>query len=255
MSGSTENSSTANNGEQKSALCIIVETKGSSPRKTGAKMIVYEDGSIKGTIGGGALEKNVIHNAKKVIVSGIPELFRHDLLHQHAMCCGGTVFIYIEPIVKKKKLFIFGAGHTGKALAEFSEKTDFEIFVIDGRKEMLDQINGENISKMNIEPMKALPALKFNADSFICVMTHDHELDREILAYCLRQPHSYLGMIGSKRKVEVTKKLFSESAFATEEELNSIDMPMGFNIGAEGPDEIAISILSKLIAVKNKIAK
>ena len=86
------------------ALCTIVNTKGSTPRKVGAKMIVYENGSIFGTIGGGELERSVIKNATGVMKEKTPKLFRHDLLHQHNMCCGGTVEIYIEPIMEKKKL-------------------------------------------------------------------------------------------------------------------------------------------------------
>src|SRR3989337_2159508 len=104
-------------GEMEAAFCIIVNTKGSTPRKKGAKMIVYEDGSIKGTIGGGALEERVILDAVRVMRDGSPELTRHDLLHQHSMCCGGSVDIYIEPVEKKPDLYIFGAGHTGQALA------------------------------------------------------------------------------------------------------------------------------------------
>ena len=104
---------------ENAAVCIIVNTKGSTPRKAGAKMIVYENGKLFGTIGGGDLEKKVIENAQTIIASKEPKLFRHDLLHQHGMCCGGTVEIFIEPIMKKNKLYIFGAGHTGQALAKF----------------------------------------------------------------------------------------------------------------------------------------
>src|SRR5437868_9780980 len=92
------------------ALCVIINTKGSTPRETGAKMLVYPDGGIYGTIGGGDLEKKVISNALGVLEKKEPSSFKHDLLHQHNMCCGGSVEIYIEPIMKKNKLYIFGAG-------------------------------------------------------------------------------------------------------------------------------------------------
>lgn len=235
----------------KAAECVIVETKGSTPRKIGAKMRVWEDGIIEGTIGGGNLEREVIKNALETIKSCQPKLYKHDLLHQHSMCCGGTVLIFIEPIMTKKHLYIFGAGHTGAALVEYASNLKFEIFVIDNRPEYIDKIKIEGVNKMAIDHQKILTSLPFDDDTYVVIMTYDHSFDREILSYCLRQPHAYLGMIGSKRKIELTKKMFLEADIATKEELDAVDMPMGLNINADGPDEIAISILAKLIEVKN----
>lgn len=235
----------------KAAECVIVETKGSTPRKVGAKMRVWEDETIEGTIGGGNLEKEVIKNALETIKNGEPKLYKHDLLHQHNMCCGGTILIYIEPIMTKKHLYIFGAGHTGAALVEYASKLDFEIFVIDGRQEYIDKIKIEEVNKMAIDHQKILSSLPFDENTYVAIMTYDHSFDREILAHCIRQPHAYLGMIGSQRKIELTKKMFIEAEIATLEELDAVDMPMGLKINAEGPDEIAISILAKLIEAKN----
>lgn len=238
---------------RKAALCIVVSTKGSTPRKAGAKMIVYENKEVFGTIGGGNLEKKVIENALQQIKENIPKYFKHDLLHQHNMCCGGTAEIYIEPIMQKKKLYIFGAGHTGKALAKYAVYLDFDIIVIDDRKEYLDDFDVPDVDKMNLTHQLALQALPFDENTFIAILTYSHDVDREILAYCLKKPYTYLGMIGSQRKIEVTKKMFIEGEIATTEELAKVDMPMGLNILAESPDEIAISILAKLIEVKNKV--
>ncbi len=235
----------------KAAECIIVETKGSTPRKVGAKMRVWEDGSINGTIGGGNLEKQVIENALDRIKDGKPKLYKHDLLHQHSMCCGGTVMIYIEPIMTKNNLYIFGAGHTGAALAEYASKLDFEIYIIDDRAEYLNQIETSGVNKMEFDYKKVLPSLPFDEQTYVVIMTYEHSHDRDILSYCINQPNAYLGMIGSQRKIELTKKMFLEGKIATEKELNKVDMPMGLNIDAEGPDEIAISILAKLIEEKN----
>jgi xanthine dehydrogenase accessory factor len=239
------------NGKLKAALCIIVQTKGSTPRKVGAKMIVKEDEKIIGTIGGGNLEKKVIENALFQIKKNEPKLFKHDLLHQHNMCCGGSVEIYIEPIKKMNRLYIFGAGHTGKALAKFANQLDFDIYVIDDRKEYIDDIEIEGINKLNLDYKKVLPSLPFDKNTYIVIMTYEHAHDRDILGYCINQPHTYLGMIGSKRKVELTKKMFKEGKLASKTSLDKIDMPMGYNIGAESPEEIAISILAKLIEIKN----
>ncbi|HJY64552.1 MAG TPA: XdhC family protein [Ignavibacteria bacterium] len=235
----------------KAAICTIINTKGSAPRKKGAKMLVYSDGSIKGTIGGGNLEKKVISEAIEVINKQEPSTFKHDLLHQHGMCCGGAVEIFIEPVMKIKKLFIFGAGHTGHALAKFANDTGFDVYLVDDRKEYIDQCNVDEINKMNLEHTAALQALPFDKNTYVVITTYSHQIDRDILAYCVKQDWAYLGMIGSKRKVHMTKKMFIESNIGTEEELNKINMPIGIDINAETPEEIAISILAELIKVKN----
>ncbi len=234
------------------ALCTIVETKGSTPRKVGAKMIVYQDGKIAGTIGGGNLEKNVIANALEQLKLNQPKTYKHNLLHEHNMCCGGYLSIYIEPIMKKNKLYIFGAGHTGHALADHASKIGFDIYIIDARKDYLDDINVQGVNKMNVEYKDALPSLPFDDNTYITIMTYEHAFDRDILSFCIKQPFAYLGMIGSKRKIELTKKMFLKGKIASEMELKKVDMPMGININAEGPQEVAISILAKLIQVKSR---
>jgi xanthine dehydrogenase accessory factor len=238
---------------RKAALCIVTSTKGSTPRKTGAKMIVYSDGRISGTIGGGDLEKKVIQNALDVIKSGKPGIFKHDLLNQHGMCCGGIVEIYIEPVMNKKKLFIFGSGHTGHALAKYAVNFDFDVYIIDDRKDYIEELHIEGVNKMNLEHTAAMQSLPFDEDVFIVIVTYSHQIDRDILAYCMKKPFAYLGMIGSRRKIEVTKKMFIESKIGTEEDLKKIHMPIGMDISAETPDEIAISILAEMIKVKNKV--
>lgn len=240
-------------GTANAAVCTIVNTKGSTPRKAGSKMIVYEDGSIYGTIGGGELEKVVIKNAAEIISTKEPKLFRHDLLHQHGMCCGGTVDMFIEPIIKKNKLYIFGAGHTGQALSKLSADYDFETVLIDDRKEYISNCTIADVNKMCLPYQQALKLLPFDEQTYVCIMTYSHPIDRDILAYCVKKPFAYLGMIGSMRKVEMTKKMFAEGLNISYSELEKIDMPMGVNIGAEGPEEIALSIIAKLIAVKNKV--
>jgi len=243
----------ARNQNQKLALCVIVNTKGSTPREQGAKMLVYPNADIYGSIGGGELEKSVISNALKALKSGKSELYKHDLLHQHNMCCGGSVEIFIEPIMEKNKLYIFGAGHTGHALARHALSLDFEVVVIDDRKEYLDQISVEGINKLHLHYEQALPLLPMDEQTYICIMTYSHPYDRDILSYCLKRPVAYLGMIGSRRKVEMTKKMFVDAGVGSESELEKVDMPMGIDIDAETPDEIAVSILAKIISVRRKV--
>lgn len=233
------------------ALCIVVNTRGSAPRVAGTKMLVYEDGKISGTIGGGNLEKKVIENALAVIKNKNPKLFRHDLLHQHNMCCGGSVDIYIEPVMKKNKLYIFGAGHTGQALATLAQDFDFEIVLIDDRKEYIDACEINTVNKMNLPFSQALQLLPFDDHTYNVILTYQHDTDREILAHCLGKPNAYIGMIGSRRKIEITKKMFVEAGVSSLDLLEKVDMPMGLDIHAETPQEIAASILAKLIKVKN----
>lgn len=237
---------------ENSALCVIVSTQGSTPLKSGAKMLITESGKIYGTIGGGNLEKKVIENAKKIITAQQSELFNHNLVQQHGMCCGGTVSIYIEFIMKPEKLYIFGSGHVGRALVNLAVNLPFDVFVIDNRKNELDQITDSSITKIPLQYNEILPHLKFDSNTYVAVMTYDHQIDREILAFCIKKEFAYLGMIGSNRKVEITKKMFLSTHMFSEEDFAKVDTPMGLEISAESPEEIAISIMAKLIAVKNK---
>jgi xanthine dehydrogenase accessory factor len=235
------------------ALCIVVNTKGSTPRAKGAKMLVYADGKISGTIGGGRIEKKVIEDALRILTNGEPGIMHYDLLKELQMCCGGAMDIYIEPVMSKNKLYIFGAGHTGHALAKRAIEFDFEVTVIDDREDYLNEIVLSGIQKIYGKYNEVLPLLPFDENIYITIMTYSHPLDRQVLSFCVQKPHAYLGMIGSQRKVEVTKRLFEEESIGTIEQLEQVDMPMGIDIGADGPDEIAISILAKLLSVKNKV--
>lgn len=235
------------------AVCTVVNTHGSTPRKMGSRMLVLADGSITGSIGGGALEKRVIADALRVIASRTPQLFKHDLLHQHHMCCGGSVHIYIEPVGHQPRLFIFGAGHTGQALSRYALDAGFEPYVIDDRPEYIAQAETPGVQRMPLGHAAALQAIPFDDRAYIAIMTYDHAIDREVLAHCITRPFAYLGMMGSRRKVEVTRKHFIEGGIATAEALELVDMPIGVAIAAHTPEEIAISIVARLIHVKNTL--
>lgn len=238
-----------------SALCVIVSTQGSTPLKTGAKMLVTQSGKIYGTIGGGYFEKSVVENAMDVMKKNESKLFQHNLMQQHNMCCGGTVNVYIESIMPSEKLYIFGAGHVGRALANYASSLSFEVYIIDERMEEIKQIENNLVNKLNLKYDKVMASLPFDDRTYIAIMTYDHQIDREILAYCIKKKFAYLGMIGSKRKVEVTRKMLLSTQMFSEAEISKVDMPMGFDTKATGPEEIAISILAKIIEVKNSNGK
>jgi xanthine dehydrogenase accessory factor len=240
---------------QEAALCTIVSTIGSTPLKSGAKMIVWENGQIFGTIGGGRLEKAVTDDAVSVIKNRKPQLFSHELKDQHRMCCGGSLEIFIEPIMQSKKLFIFGGGHVGKAIVKHALDLDFDISVIDSRKEIFNDWTFTGFSKVTGEFADVLPTLGFDESSFIVIATYDHQTDREVLSFCINKPHYYLGMIGSKNKIAITRQKFISAGIAAKEDLDNVDMPVGIDINAETADEIAVSIVAKLISEKNKPIK
>ncbi|MBI5857694.1 MAG: XdhC family protein [Sphingobacteriales bacterium] len=233
------------------ALCIITETRGSTPLKAGAKMIVWQDKKIFGTIGGGNLEHKVINDALTVMQNNTAQLFEHQLVRDHQMCCGGTVFIFIETIKKRNKLIVFGAGHVGKEVVKFARSLNFQISLVDERVEMFSGLQLEDVKVFHMHHRQFLSQAEIDENTYVVICTHLHQYDREILARCIKRPLAYLGMIGSKRKIAITKKAFLSQGLATEQELSSVDMPMGFDIGGNTPAEIGISIVAKLVAVMN----
>lgn len=239
------------NGQKPAALCIVTDTQGSTPRKTGAKMIVYADGSIYGSIGGGSVEKEVAQMACRLIASGKPVRAVFNLEQDLGMHCGGKMEVYIEPLVAQKKLFIFGAGHIGKSLAGFARDLAFAVTLFDPREGIFGSGEFAGFSLMNKDYFEAIEESVFDTDTFIVIVTPKHISDEEILAIVARKPHAYLGMIGSSRKVDLVKKRFLEEKILTAEELDNIDMPIGIKFKADTPAEIAISILAKLIDERN----
>ena len=242
------------NGSKSAALCIVIDTQGSTPRKQGAKMIVTADGTIYGSIGGGSIEKEVADMAVNLIGSGKPAKVAFNLDKDLGMHCGGTMEVYIEPLNRLQKLFIFGAGHIGKALAGFARQLEFSITLFDPREDIFKDDIFTAFTCINKDYFKAIEEAVFDDNTFVVIVTPKHLYDEEILAVAARKPHAYLGMIGSSRKVDLIKKRFLEENILTREELLKIDMPIGIRFNAETPQEIAISILAKLIDVRNTAA-
>ncbi len=236
----------------KAALCIVTETIGSGPGKAGSKMLVYSDGSSKGTIGGGAVELEVIGLAQKQLSLGKPIMVSFNLSEDLKMSCGGKMQVYIEPLGIIPRLIVFGAGHVGQAVAKLAPGLGFSTLVIDPREDLIATINGPG-SKGIVSPyLTALHDLIFDENIYIVITTPNHATDETLLIQCATQQYAYLGMIGSRRKVEEIKRRAIETATIPAHILPLIDMPIGIPIATETPAEIAISILAKLIDVKNK---
>ena len=236
---------------RKAALCIIVETKGSTPRKTGSKMIVFEDGNTEGTIGGGGLELQVIEDAVGVIFSNEPKVFKHALAKDLGMACGGHHLIYIEPINPENKLYIFGAGHIGKALAIYAPDFGFSVTLIDHREDIFDKEQDSKINFIQGKYLDTVNELTFDESTFVVIVTPKHSFDEDVLAKCATKTFAYLGMIGSKTKIAKARKRYLTEQTLTEKELDAVDMPIGIKFNAQTPEEIALSILAKMIDVKN----
>jgi xanthine dehydrogenase accessory factor len=238
-----------------SALCIVTSVDGSAPGKLGAKMIVFSDGSIDGTIGGGAIEKKVIEEALMIIQSQTPVLKEYNLDTDLSMTCGGLVKVYIEPLMKPSKLYIFGAGHIGKCLANSTSDFGFDTFLIDWRANIFENPEKIRYTQVCKPYLEAVKEIDFNDDTYVVIVTPGHEMDEDVLAAVGKKTAAYIGLIGSKIKIGTLRKQFIQDNILTEEELNRVDMPIGIKFNAITPAEIAVSILAKLIDVKNTKTK
>lgn len=234
-------------------LCLISSTLGSTPRKIGSKMLVYADGSIAGSIGGGKIEHLVIQDALKMMDSQLAKSIDYDLSGEAAMQCGGKVSIYFEVAQSQSTLYIFGAGHIGKVLARYASDFAFKVVLIDNRSEVLPENKEKGVQYLIGEYPELMPDLEFNPHTFVVATTHKHIHDEEIIAFCLQKPHAYLGMMASKRKAALARKKWKENSEIEQEKIDKIESPIGIKIACETPEEIAISVLAQLIDYKNKL--
>jgi xanthine dehydrogenase accessory factor len=237
--------------QKRAAICIVIDTRGSTPRKPGSKMIVYEDGTIFGSIGGGSVEKDVVGKAVELIASGMPAKCTFNLEEDLAMHCGGYMEVYIEPVNPVQKLYIFGAGHVGRAVARFAKELDFSVTLFDPRENIFSTPGFEGCTTVNKDYFLSIDEASFDGNTYCVIVTPKHMYDEDILARVAVKPHAYIGMIGSTRKVELLRKRFLEEKILTPEEIEKIDMPIGIKFNAETPQEIAVSIVAKLIDVRN----
>ncbi|MFP4497405.1 MAG: XdhC family protein [Vulcanimicrobiota bacterium] len=242
--------------QKQAAVATVVRATPGTPRKIGAKMLVLPDGSIIGTIGGGGFEKKVIEEGRKVCRTSEPMMINEDMNPETGglgAVCGGQVALYLEPILKKSRLFIFGAGHVGKAIAELAQYLDFNINIIDERKEWANLKNYPMPCKLwtdsNIQAARNIPLDK---DSFIVILTYSWQLDESILKELIKKDYTYLGVIGSRNKIKTLYDNLVSEGFK-HEDFSRVYAPIGLPIGAYSPHEIAVSILGEIIAVQKEV--
>jgi xanthine dehydrogenase accessory factor len=236
------------------ALASIINTAGSIPSSATAKMLVRDDGSITGTIGGGAGELEVIQIAREVIQKGKPQTISFNLTKRPGidagMVCGGSLDIFVEPIVPNPTLYIFGAGHTGLATYCIARSAGFDVVMVDERKAFANRERYPDAKEIVVAELdQAMAQLAPTPASFIVSLTPGHQTDMRVLRWALGTKACYIGMMGSKRKVTgIFQELQKEGIPA--ECFSNVHAPIGLNIGADTPEEIAISIVAELIACR-----
>ncbi len=231
------------------AMATVVGTSGSAPREAGARMLVYADGSIEGTVGGGAVEHEVVRQALAAIQVGAPRLYSPSLSRDLGMGCGGTMDIFIEPLVRAPRLAIFGAGHVSQATAAIAISLGFEVTVFDERPQFATAERFPGCSLVHAAPDQSARQLRTDDQDYLLLVTHKHAHDELLLELLLDRPWAWLGLIGSRRKVASTFARLREKG-ADEAQLKRVSSPVGLDIGAQTPAEIAVSICAEIVRVR-----
>ncbi len=237
-------------GGMQAALAIVVRTKGSTPRKAGTKMIVMEDGVILGTLGGGGLEKKVIEECLEALKTGKAKLTSFTLEESLDMMCGGEVEIYIEPIIQPERLIVFGAGHITTALAPLMRSVGFRVTVVDDNPEVLRQGRPGDMGEIHSEDMESYAErLPPDSNTYIVILTRGFSKDKAVLQHIIGKDFCYVGMIGSQKKIKTIREDLISKGIA-EARISRLHAPVGLDIGAETPEEIALSIAAEITSVR-----
>ncbi len=236
------------------ALCVIVSSRGSTPRHVGSKMLVYPDGHFIGTVGGGEVESRVITAALAALQDGKPRLLAYDMVDPaqgDPGVCGGQLEVYVEPVLSQATVVIIGGGHVGKAVARLAKWLNYRVAVSDDRTEFCTPEANPDAEAFYPVPMGDLPDhLKISPQTYLVLTTRGASVDIEGLAPLLDSPAGYIGVIGSRRRWAVTRKGLLEKGVPAEK-LDRVHSPMGLELNAETPEEIAVSIMAEIIMLRN----
>jgi xanthine dehydrogenase accessory factor len=239
---------------QKCAIATIVQVRGSIPSFESAKLLVREDGSMIGTIGGGCVEAEVWNAAREVMET---EKSKHmsfnlgqDAAYDNGLICGGQLDVFVEPVIPAPAAIIFGAGHISKSLCKVAGMAGFSTTIVDNRETFANRDRFPDADEIfALEYEDVFPRLTVRESTYLIIVTRGHRDDMRVLRWAAATPARYVAMIGSKRKViSVIKEL--EKDGLTRDQLARIHAPMGLEIGAISPEEIAISVAAEMIAVR-----
>ena len=232
------------------ALAVIIRDQGSVPRHAGTKMLVYGDGRTLGTIGGGEMEARVVAAAAEALRDGQTRLVPYSLVDPQRGdpgVCGGSVEIYVEPHLSPATLTILGCGHVGRALASLGHWLGYRVIAWDDRAELATPQNVPDADVVLSGPLPdALAAQPIDARTYVAVVTRNVGLDRQILPHLLATPAAYLGVMGSRRRWQETQRVLLADGL-TAEQLARVVAPIGLELNAESPAEIAVSIMAQII--------
>jgi xanthine dehydrogenase accessory factor len=241
--------------EGEAALATVIRRSGSAPQIVGARMLVHADGSTLGTVGGGAIEHQVLEVCRQVLRSGKPRTVEAHLVRDLGMCCGGAMEVFVEYLQAEARLIIVGGGHVAQALAPLGRSLGFRVLVADDREEMLEDPAFEEVERLLYDADEiddAIPDL--SARDYVLIMTRDHARDERALARLVELPHAYLGMIGSRRKVHTVLarvlRRYDERG-RPRPDLSRVHAPVGLALGGRTPPEIAVSIAAELVALRH----
>lgn len=239
---------------ESAALCTIVDSKGSTPRRAGSKMLVYENGEFTGTVGGGELEHRVLDEAMIAMAEGKPSLLKYSMTDPKRGdpgVCGGQVEVYVEPILPPAKVVVIGGGHVGKAVAHLAKWLGFRVAVSDDRIEFCTAEMNPDADEFYPVAMEEIPKhLKLNRQTYLILTTRGSLVDIAGLPPLLASKAAYIGVIGSKRRWATTVKGLQEKGIG-DEQIARIHSPMGLELNAETPEEIAVSIMAEIIMLRS----
>jgi xanthine dehydrogenase accessory factor len=243
---------------RKCALATITGARGSIPSYQTAKLLVRDDGSIAGTIGGGCVEAEVWNAAREAMETETPRRLTfnlgQDAAADNGLICGGQLEVFVEPVLPVPHAFIFGAGHISRALSQVAALAGFSVAVIDDRESFASRERFPDADSVHAgEYEEIFSSLAIGENGYIVIVTRGHRDDMRVLRLALATPARYIAMIGSKRKVlgvarELEKEGVPREAFAR------LHAPMGLDIGAVSPEEIAVSVVAEMIAVRRNAA-
>lgn len=232
------------------ALATVVAHGGSSPRKPGAKMLVRGDGSILGSVGGGRVEQETIEAALAALAEDRVYSLEFALTEENGYACGGSMSVFVEPQGRRPLLVMFGAGHVGRAVTALAHGCGFRVTVVDERPDCTVAALLPGADAIICAPVaEAFGRLKLDQKSFVVIATPGHLHDFDAVRGCLATGAGFIGLLGSRRKRETLLTMLSDEGYDAAQR-DRIVSPVGLDIGAESPEEIAVSIVGQLIALR-----
>ena len=238
---------------RRGALATIVHTDGSIPSYESSRMLVREDGSTLGTVGGGCVEADVWAAAKEVMQKEAPRKMvfhlNNEASYDNGLICGGTVEVFVEPILPQPMLYLFGGGHVSTAVARAAHSVGFGVGVVDDRETFAHSQRFPMAQAIFTSFDEGIAKLQPNNSTYLVIVTRGHREDMRMLAWAVRTHARYVGMIGSKRKVLSVYRALEKEGYRMDE-FERVFAPMGLDIGALSPEEIAVSIVAELVAVR-----